>query len=93
MEKVNVIAKSSFVSQAVGSVNRKQKLTISKQLAHELHTMGLVSYEAEPSKKPELTPPQGSGQDEQSASLPVETASQTTTLEKRKGGRPPKVGN
>lgn len=74
MELVEVIAKTSFVSQVVGSVNKKQKLNISKPLAEHLASLDLVDY---PKKQDFVT---DAGKVTQSASLPVETASPTTTL-------------
>lgn len=87
MERVKVVAKTSFVSQLVGSVNRKQVLTVTKDLAEHFIGLGLVSYE----KKPKTLQPQGSttedGTEEQSASLPVETALPTTTSQTSRRGR------
>lgn len=72
-----MLAKTSFVSQVVGSVTKKQELTISKQLAEHLADLGLVDY---PKKLQVQASTTDVGQVEQSASLPVETASPTTTL-------------
>lgn len=81
MELVKVVAKGSFVSPVVGSVNRKQELYISKEYAEFLAGLNLVDY---PKKQDFVT---GAGEVTQSASLPAETASQTTTLELPKKGR------
>jgi hypothetical protein len=83
MEQVFVIAKSSFVSQSVGSVSRKQRLLLSKSLANEFVAMGLVEYEVkEPVKKPTDV-----GTEKQSVSSQAETASATLTLPKSKRGK------
>ena len=84
MELVKVIAKTSFVSQSVGSVNKKQELHISKALAEHLASLDLVDY-----PKKSLTPDSATdaGVGVQSASLPAETASPTLTLDKPKSGR------
>lgn len=90
MDQVTVIANTSFVSQSVGSVTRKQRLTLSKQLAHEFVTMKLVRYDDAPIKKPNEAVV--AGQVEPSASLPVATALTTTSLPKQRGGRSKKAG-
>lgn len=90
MDQVAVIANTSFVSQSIGSVTRKQRLTLSKQLAHEFVTMNLVRYEDTPIKKP--TEAVVAGQVEPSVSLPVVTALTTTSLPKPATGRSEKVG-
>lgn len=93
MEQVYVIAVKSFVNGIAGSVTKKQKLLLPKNIATEFEAMGLVVYEAGklvPTPEPTETT-QGSetdvGTEEQSASLPVETASQTTTLPTSRRGR------
>lgn len=74
MELIEVVAKVSFVSQVVGSVNKKQKLNISKPYAEYLASLDLVDY---PKKQDFVI---NAGKVTQSASLPVETALPTTTL-------------
>lgn len=81
MELVKVVARASFVSQAVGSVNKKQELHISKELAEHLASLDLVDY---PKKQDSVTI---AGEVTQSASLPAETASPTTTLKTSSRGR------
>lgn len=81
MELVKVVAKSSFVSPVVGSVNRKQELHISKEYAEFLAGLNLVDY---PQKQVSVT---GAGEVTRPALSPVETASPTTTLESPKKGR------
>lgn len=81
MELVKVVAKTSFVSQAVGSVNRKQELYISKALAEHFAELDLVDY---PKKQDSVTT---AGVVTPSASSPVVTASQTTTLPSSNRGR------
>lgn len=90
MEQVTVIATASFVSQSVGSVTRKQRLTLSKQLAHEFVTMNLVEYEDVTIKKP--TEAVVVGQVEPSVSSPAGTALTTNSLPKPATGRRKKVG-
>jgi hypothetical protein len=98
MEQVFVVAKTSFVNQVVGSVNRKQKLLINANLAKEFVGMGLVDYadnevKVESVKKFNQSPKvQEDGQATQSVSLPVETASQTHKLDKPKKINLPKNG-
>lgn len=81
MELVKVVAKTSFVSQVVGSVTRKQELNISKALADHLAQLGLVDY---PQKQDFVI---NAGEVTQSASLPAETASPTTILKTSGRGR------
>ena len=81
MELVKVLAKTSFVSQAVGSVTKKQEIIISKQLAEHLASLDLVDY---PKKQDSVTI---AGEVTQSASLPAETASVTTTLKTSRRGK------
>ena len=97
MERVKVVAKTGFVSQLVGSVNRKQVLTVTKDLAEHFIKLGLVSYEKKSetteveTTEVETSQPQDSttvdGAEEQSASLPVETALPTTTSQTSRRGR------
>lgn len=54
MEKVSVIAVKSFINAITGTVTKKQKLLLPKNLAKEFVSMGLVAY-AE--KKSEPTEP------------------------------------
>lgn len=93
MEQVYVIAVKSFVNGITGSVTKKQKLLLPKNIATEFEAMGLVVYEAgklvptpetsEPTQDSETT----DGSEEQSASLPVETALPTTTSQTSRRGR------
>lgn len=81
MELIKVIAKTSFVSQVVGSVNRKQELNVSKALAEHLSALNLVDY---PQKQDSVI---DAGEVTQSASLPAETVSRTTTSKTSGRGR------
>lgn len=102
MEQVFVVAKKSFINGIAGSVTRKQRLLLPKNIAQEFVAMGLVDLESkgEVVKKPlevkdTSNPSQETGTDgqiQQSASLPVATASQTNKSEKPKKGRPAKTG-
>jgi hypothetical protein len=98
MQQVFVISKASFVSSAVGSVNRKQRLLVSQQLAHELVTMGLVDYEDKAQEVSELKksspslPVQEDGKDQPSASLPAATVPQKLTLSNAKKDKNKKAG-
>jgi hypothetical protein len=98
MELVSCIAKTSFVNQVVGSVNRKQKLMIPANLAREFVSMGLVDYEGGEKKKPQPIQSKPSqeqatdGQEVPSASLPVATALPMSKSVKPKSGRPKKTG-
>lgn len=89
MEQVYVIAVKSFVNGIAGSVTKKQKLLLPKNIATEFEAMGLVVYEV--GKPVPTEPTQDSetsvGTEEQSASLPVETALPTTTLPTSRRGR------
>lgn len=87
METVKVLAKTSFVSQIVGSVTYKQELTISKELAEHFHGLGLVDL---PKKSQTRASATTDGQAQPSVSSPVVTASPTLTLKsssKNKGGK------
>lgn len=79
MEQVYVIAVKSFINGVAGSVTRKQRLLLPKNLAAEFVVMGLVEYDNPPKKQ---QPVKDAGEASQSASLPAETASPTTTLQK-----------
>lgn len=85
MEQVFVIAVKSFVNGIAGSVTRKQRLLLPKNIAAEFVIMGLVEYENEPTKKQQSVTV--AGETVPSALSPVETASPTTTSLKLKRGR------
>ena len=84
MEQVYVIAVKSFINGVAGSVTRKQRLPLPKNLAAEFVAMGLVEYENAPKKQENVT---DAGKAVPSASLPVETASPTMTLPKSNRGK------
>lgn len=96
MEQVFVIAKTSFISATIGNVSRKQKLLLSANLAKEFVAMGLVDYaDGEKSiakKSNQSQKAQTDGEEVQSASLPVETASRTLTLKSVKKDKELKTG-
>lgn len=79
MEQVYVIAVKSFINGVAGSVTRKQRLPLPKNLAAEFVAMGLVEYDNPPKKQQPVT---DAGEAAPSVSLPAETASQTTTSQK-----------
>lgn len=85
MEQVFVLAVKSFVNGIAGSVTRKQRLLLPKNIAAEFVAMGLVQYENEPAKKPQIVTVVG--ETVPSVSLPAETASQTMTLPKSGRGK------
>lgn len=97
MEKVSVIAKQTFVNGLTGAVSRKQELFIPLAYAEHLYGLGLVDYKdnkVEQSLKksnPSLNVPED-GQEVQSASLPVETASQKDKSENVNKGKNKKTG-
>lgn len=87
MEQVWLIAKTSFVNRWIGSVNKKQRFLCAANVAEEFVSMGIADYEKvegkvlvteEELKKSSPSPiVETDGEEEQSASLPVETASPT----------------
>jgi hypothetical protein len=97
MEQVFVIAKTSFVNGVVGSVNKKQRFAISRALAEEFYSMGLVEIEGGAVKKQEKSnqflEAETDGQVAQSASSLVETVLPADSLPKPKQGRPKKAGS
>lgn len=84
MEQIFVIAVKSFINGVAGSVTRKQRLLLPKNLAAEFVAMGLVEYENVPKKLETVT---DVGEAAQSVSLPAETASPTMTLPKLGRGK------
>lgn len=83
MEQVWLIAKTSFVNRWIGSVNKKQRFLCAANVAEEFVSMGIAEYETvkekievkeEELKKFSPSPiVETDGEEEQSASLPVET--------------------
>ena len=88
MEQVWLVAKTSFVNRWIGSVNKKQRFLCPANVAEEFVSMGIAEYEKtnenvivteEELKKSNPSPiVETDGEEEQSVSLPVETASQTS---------------
>lgn len=96
MEKVSVIAVKSFINAITGTVTKKQKLSLPKNLAKEFVAMGLVVYAEKKLETPavETTPDSETtdGTVTPSVSLPAETVSATTTLATPKRGRGRRAG-
>jgi hypothetical protein len=98
MEQVWLIAKTSFVNRWIGSVNKKQRFLCPANVAQEFVSMGIADYEQSNEKvtvtEDELKKSSPSpivetdGEEEQSVSLPVETA-----LPTRKSKRQRKTEN
>lgn len=77
MEVIFGTAKSRFINQRVGSVDRGQRFSANAQVMKELASMGLVELEVTAPKKPVIA--------EQPLSvLPAEQALPTTTVDKPK---------
>jgi len=95
MEHVYVTARSSFVNSLFGSVTRGQRIPLPAGAARELEAMGLVAIEKQPltvQHVPEQRDPLAAGEGAPSSSSPADQASETTSLPKRKRGRPRKDG-
>lgn len=99
MEQVFVIAVKSFINGVAGSVTKKQRLLLPKNIASEFVSMGLVKYESEsnqPVKKQSISnlsqETVTDGLEKQSASSQVGTASPNPKSQKRKLGRPTRTG-
>ena len=98
MEQVWLIAKTSFVNRWIGSVNKKQRFLCPANVAQEFVSMGIADYEQlnekvtvteDELKKSSPSPiVETDGEEEQSVSLPVETA-----LPTRKSKRQRKTEN
>ena len=94
MEQVFVVAKTSFVNERFGSVTRRQRIPLPVSVAQELEAMGLVSIEKQKTAVQESAQPgpKGVGLEAPSSSSQADPASETISSQKRKRGRPKKVG-
>lgn len=94
MEQIYVTARTAFVNQRVGTVNRGQRMPMARKLAEELAAMGLVAIEKQlPALlRPAVSDPQDAGQAAPSSVSQAGPAWETTSSGKRKRGRPRKAG-
>jgi hypothetical protein len=97
MEMAEVVALAHFSDTRFGAISRKQVLKIPLSVAIEFEIQGLVRITSE---RPQMTaliitpkaPPQGSGLEQQSVSLPAAPALPEPMPKLPRKGRPKKAG-